>query len=208
MSKSTAIVESAPQPPAVEKIITTSVAIDIVRKAAADELRAAKKARAAKVAEIERAVGGTTKRLDDTVLEQLRMLMTRLALIAKQKNEGYGNNAAALDAIVKKLGGVYGELQAYILTDNTVGLFEQILDHEYVARPYGNDKNPLLYAGRKARSAAEAALDGYTIVDDPKPGKKGEKNVTPDASTGKTVAQLAADPEVEDDDDDVEDDDE
>jgi hypothetical protein len=190
---------------ATEKIITTSQAITMVKKVAADELRSAKRTQAAKVAELEKVVGGQVKRVDESVVAQAKALMTRIALIAKRGRESH-TNTTQLEGVVKKLGGIVGELEAFMLTNKAAGLFEEVREHEYKGHEaYGMAaKNPLAFAGKRARAAAEAALEGFVIVDDPKSGKKGEKNVTPDASTGRTVAELSA--SVTDEGEDLEDD--
>jgi hypothetical protein len=189
----TALAASNGSAPAVEKVITNTQAIAIVRKAAADSWRDAKRQQADQVRQLEAIVGGETKRIDESVIQQAKALMTRIALIARRRDDHH-TNTAALDSIVKKLGGVIGELEAFQLTNKAVGLFETLNEHDYRGYTFGGhstEKNPLAHAGRKARDAAEAALSGYVIVDDPKKGK-GEKNVTLDASKGRTVADLSA----------------
>jgi hypothetical protein len=190
-----------------EKVITVSQAVQIVKKVAADELRAAKKIQRERVARLEDAVGGSVKRVDETVVAQAKTLMTRIALIAKNRNASHATSTT-LEGIVKKLGGIVGELEAFMLTDKAAGLFETLNDHEFIksGKPWGTaEDNPLSYVGPKSRKAAEAALEGYVVVADPPKGK-GAKNVTPDPSTGRTVAQLAGE-SLEDDEDDIDDED-
>jgi hypothetical protein len=162
----------------VGRVITTKEAGEIVKKVAADELRRAKAEQKERQGEIQRTVGGQVQRVDESVIQQARALMARLALIAKKKTDNYASAGnSALIGIVKKMGAVVGELEAFALTDKASGLFEDIHDTDYKGCAYhGASENPLLFAGPKAREAAEAALAGYTIVDEPK--RKRGKNAT------------------------------
>jgi hypothetical protein len=202
---STALAERPPEAlPA--KVITNSEAIAIVKRVAGERLKVAKDAHRAKVRELERAVGGQTSRVDDTVVGQAKQLMQRIALIAKRRESRYtggystgGGNNAQLEKIVGKLGGIVGELEAFMLTNKAVGLFEAVEDRDFVGSPYtggGRKVNPLDYASRKTRKLAEEALAGYTIVDDPKKTKKGAGEI--DLSTGRSVDELAGDAALED----------
>lgn len=169
--------------------ITKSAAVDMVRKMAADLLRAAKNEQREVRRQIEISVGGHTKRVDDSVVNQAEALMTRLALIAKGNNEDRFTAATQLEGIVKKMGGIVGELKAFMLTNRAVGLFEQVDEHAYTGYSYGGrgaSKNPLDHVGKKTRAAAIELLEQYEIVDEPK--GRGKNAAEPGVVS---VAQLA-----------------
>ncbi len=76
-------------------------------------LRDAKeKAKDKKRADLEKTIGGQASRVDESVVNQAECLMARIALIAKRKTDKYSSAGnPQLEAIVKKLGAVVGDLE-------------------------------------------------------------------------------------------------
>jgi hypothetical protein len=156
----------------VKPTITISEAIHRVKTFAGEAKKSAKDSHNSKIRALEQTVGGQAKRVDESVIQQAEQLMARLALISNAKTDHYASSGnTQLIGIVKKLGAVVGELKAFMLTNRSVGLFEQFDESDYTGHPYSRSENPLDFAGPKVRKAARALLDGFNVVEDPKKGK-------------------------------------
>jgi hypothetical protein len=165
-----------------KKQITTAAAFDMVKKLATDEFRARKAVSDSNIREAEKTLGGQTKTLDKSLLDQGRAWMTRCALIAR-RNAGSGYNTSKtsvkLQSLVGKISAIIGELEALLVTDVEMGLFENVDKDDFLVKnEYRHDKNNPLSVipgdNEELYDKAEALLAGYEIVDEKKAAKNGK----------------------------------
>jgi len=169
-----------------KKQITHRAAIDLVKKLATDRYRAERDAAKEALKEAERGIGGSTRKLDRTLVDQGRAWMTRVALIGRRASTGINasKSAGKLTSLAGEIAGIVGKIEAIILTDVEIGLFQDVDENDYLAEyaPYGERaKDPLNYINkqnRDLRAEALAVLDNYEIVDEKKAAGKAAKSET------------------------------
>ena len=107
---------------------------------------------------------GRADRIDSTLLRELQHLQMRFAAIAaRQLRSAYGQEPK-VSKFVKSLGEIIGDVTVHLATDNALELFAQIDEQDYLGYSHGNGS-----LGRKGYDAS--VLEGYQIVDEPKPAK-------------------------------------
>jgi hypothetical protein len=129
--------------------ISIGEALELVKKHVSTEYDAARKAHNNAFRDIEKEVGGQTERLDRAVIDQGRAWAMRLAVIARRTSAGSRSNYSngfqtskagpTIEAAVKKIFSLIGELEAIVAVDMEVSLFEPVRKEEYFGSDYGMD---------------------------------------------------------------------
>lgn len=206
-AKGSSLALTANQPPR-GATITRKQAIEIADAIAKEQYRLAEEQRRVAQTTVEREIGADIgSKVDQHTVDMVRRLMARVAMIAQKARAAHAGShsygapvSSKLPGIVSKIGAIAGELEAIMLTDRAVGLFETVKDVDFVGMSW--QRRELSTAktfeivdlietyGEKAQGEIDQVLSQYTLADDEaeKPAKKprsrgtsprSQRNVTP-----------------------------